>query len=292
MSTLKAMRAFVEVAKQGSFVAAAKILGLSTSSTSRLVMDLEESLGGIQLLRRSPRQIALTETGERFLERCTEIVGLTDDMLREATALHDEPRGTLHVAAAAHPMRRRIAPLLPAFLERHPQIRLNFHLQNEQIDLIAEGIDVAIRIGHLSDSTLVARKCGDVALRLTASPDFIVKHGMPASLEALASFPCLSDMAPSYGHRWPIGPATDVQGPITANDGEVIHDMTLSGLGISLLPDFFVEDDIAAGRLIPLFPGEIDLKLGIYLVYPATRKVTPAVRAFVDFIAANLKTAA
>ena len=287
MNDLKAMRTFVEVARQGSFAAAAKVLGLSTSSTSRLVINLEEWLG-VQLMRRSPRQVILTEAGKRFLERCTEIVNATHDLRHEAQSLQQSPSGVLNIAAAAHPMRRLVAPLVPVFLKRYPEISLNFRLQNEQADLLAEGIDVAIRIGHLADSSLIVRKCGEVVLHLTASPEFIAQYGMPPSVDRVRDYPCLSDMAPSYGRRWPIGRGGEFEGPITVNDGEVVHQMTLAGLGISLLPDFFVRDDIAAERLVDLFPEEIDIKFGMYLMYPATRKVTPAVRAFVDFMAASL----
>ncbi|WP_323794751.1 LysR family transcriptional regulator [Nisaea sp.] len=287
MNDLKAMRTFVEVARQGSFAAAAKALGLSTSSTSRLVINLEEWLG-VQLIRRSPRQVVLTEAGTRFLERCTEIVNATDDLKHEAQGLQERPAGVLNIAAAAHPMRRLIAPLVPIFLQRYPEISLNIRLQNEQIDLLAEGIDVAIRIGHLSDSSLIVRKCGEVVVHLTASPEFIAQHGMPPSIDRVRDYPCLSDMAPSYGRRWPIGQGGEFEGPVTVNDGEIVHQMTLAGLGISLLPDFFVRDDIVAGRLVDLFPEEINFRFGMYLIYSATRNVTPAVRAFVDFIAASL----
>jgi DNA-binding transcriptional LysR family regulator len=288
MNDLKSMRAFVAVARHGSFVAAAKRLGISTSSVSRLIMDLEDWLG-TPVLRRSPRQVALTDAGERFLDRCIGILGDVDSLKEDAVALTGTPRGTLNVAAAAHPMQKRISPLIPEFLEMYPDISLNFHLQNEQVDLIAEGIDVAIRIGDLSDSALISRRCGETKLLLTASPGFIDKHGAPETLQAVPSYPCLSDMIASFGRRWPIGRSVEVDGPVSANDGEVIRQMTLAGLGISFLPDFVVEDDIEEGRLISLFPDETNVRLGFYLLYPATRSITSAVRVFVDFISQNLR---
>ncbi len=289
MNDPKAMRTFIEVARNESFSASAKRLGMSTSSVSRLVMELEDWLG-TPLLRRSPRRVALTDAGARFLDRCVEIVEAADDLRQEARDLTGRPRGSLKVAAAAYPMRKRFGPLIPAFLERYPDINLTFHLQNAPINLIAEGIDVAIRIGHLADSSMIARKCGETALMLTASPAFLAEHGVPSSLEAVPSFPCLSDLAPSYGRRWPIGRQININGPVSANDGDIIRQMTVAGLGLSLLPDFIVEDDLAEGRLTRLFADEIDEWLGIYLVYPAARRITSAVRVFVDFMAENLRT--
>lgn len=287
MNDLKAMRTFVEVAKQGSFAATSKTLGLSTSSVSRLVLELEDWLG-TPVLRRTPRNVALTDAGEQFLERCVEIVTAADSLQKDAHALTDQPRGKLNVAAAAYPARKRIAPLIPAFLERYPEVSLNLQLQDKPTDLIGEGIDVTVRIGHLADSSMIARKCGEVAMQLTASPQFLEDSGTPTSLDALPSYPCLVDMTPSHGRRWPIGRRISVTGPVIANDGDIIRQMTLAGLGISLLPDFFVDEDIAAGRLINLFADEFDERLGIYLAYASTRKITAAARAFIDFMAEHL----
>lgn len=287
MNDLKAMKTFVEVAKRGSFAAAAKTLGLSTSSVSRLVLELEDWLG-TPVLRRTPRNVALTDAGEQFLERCVDIVTAADNLQKDAQALTDQPRGKLNVAAAAYPARKRIAPLIPAFLERYPEVSLNLQLQDKPINLIGEGIDVAVRIGHLEDSSMIARKCGEVAIRLTTSPQFLEENGTPTSLDALPSFPCLIDTTSSHGRRWPVGRRINVNGPVIANDGGIIRQMTLAGLGISLLPDFFVDEDIATGRLISLFADEIDERVGIYLLYPSTRKITAAARAFIDFMAEHL----
>jgi len=286
MDSLKAMRAFVAVAERGSFAAAATHLGLSTSSMSRLVMDLEDWLGA-PLLRRTTRRLTLTDAGELFLAKCVGIVDAADDLQRHARALTEVPSGTLTVAAAPYPMRKSIAPLLPPFLAAYPDVRLDLHLDDKPADLVGEGVDVAIRIGRLADSTMVARKCGEVALRLTAAPSFLAAFGTPRNLDELPSFPCLVDTAPGHGARWPIGRRIAVSGPITANDGEIIRDMTLAGLGISYLPDFFVDDDIAAGRLTSLFADELDERAGIYALFPGRRQVTAAARAFVDFLVAH-----
>lgn len=286
MHNVKAMKAFVEVAKRGSFAAAARHLVVSTSSVSRLVIELEDWLQ-TPLIRRTTRSLTLTDAGEQYLERCRDIVTAWDDLHKDAKAHTELPHGRLHIAGAAYPMRKRIAPLLPRFLDNYPDVQLQLHLQDKPVDLIAEGIDIAIRIGELDDSSLIARKCGDVALKLTASPAFLNRHGSPGSLDDLPSFPCLVDTTPRHGHRWPIGRRISVDGPVNANDGEIVRQMTLAGLGISFLPDFFVEDDITEGRLVDLFAEALGERIGIYTLLPVRRQITPAARAFADFIAGN-----
>jgi DNA-binding transcriptional LysR family regulator len=288
MHNVKTMKAFVEVARHGSFAAAARHLKLSTSSVSRLVIDLEDWLQ-TPLLRRTTRSLTLTDAGERYLERCQGIVAAWDDLRKDAKAHTELPRGWLHIAGAAYPMRKRIAPLLPQFLANYPEVKLQLHLHDKPVDLIAEGIDIAIRIGELEDSSLIARKCGDVAIKLTASPAFLSRHGSPQSLDELPSFPCLVDTTPRHGHRWPIGRRINVDGPVAANDGEIVRQMTLAGLGISFLPDFIVEDDIAQGRLVDLFTKALNERIGIYTLLPVRRQITPAARAFADFIAGNFE---
>jgi len=283
MNDLKAMRAFIEVAKRGSFAAASRSMGLSTSSVSRLVMDLEAWLQ-TTLMRRTARRMTLTDVGQQYLERCIDIVEAANNLKRDASALNERPSGTLTVAVAAYPARKKISPLLPEFLKLHPDIQLDLHLRDQPISLIDDGIDVAIRIGHLADSSMIAKKCGEVALRLTASPAWIEKQGMPQSIDALPSLPCLIDTTPAYGRRWPVGQNINVNGPIIANDGEIIRNMTLAGLGVSLLPDFFVDDDIQAGNLVDLFADQFDERIGMYLLFPSKRQLSPAARAFIDFL--------
>lgn len=286
MYNVKTVKAFLEVARLGSFAAAARRLKLSTSSVSRLVIDLEEWLQ-TPLLRRTTRNLTLTDAGERYLVRCEEIVSAWESLGKDALARTLSPRGRLHIAGAAVPVRKRIAPLLPRFLDKYPDVKVELHLEARPVDLIAEGIDIAIRIGELEDSAMIARKCGEISLKLTASPAFLSLHGGPKTLDDLPSFPCLADMTPRTGRRWAIGRRVPVDGPVAANDGEIIRGMTLEGLGISFLPDFFVDDDIAEGRLINLLGNEINERIGIYTLLPSRRQITPAARAFADFVAGN-----
>ena len=287
MHNVKAMEAFVEVIRLGSFAAAARRLNLSTSSISRLVNDLEDWLQ-TPLLRRTTRNLTLTDAGEIHLQTCKQIVTAWNDLGEQARTCAGTPRGKLHIAGAAYPMRLRIAPLLPRFLQLYPKVQLELHLHDNPLDLVGEGIDVAIRIGALEDSSLIARKCGDIYLKLVASPGFLKRHGSPQSLGELPSFPCLVDRTARLGSRWPIGRPVQVDGPVLANDGEIIRQMALAGLGIALLPDFFVERDIENGCLVDLFEDQLDERLGIYTLLPVRKQITPAARAFADFIAKSL----
>jgi DNA-binding transcriptional LysR family regulator len=286
MTNVKAMKAFVEVARNGSFAAAARKLGLSTTSVSRLVHDLEDWLQ-TPLLRRTTRSLTLTDAGDLYLIRCEHIVSAWNNLELDAKAGTAQPRGRLHIAGAASPMRKIITPLLPEFLAKFPEVKIELHLKDAPVDLITEGIDVAIRIGDLQDSAMIARKCGEVRLKLTASPEFMVRHNMPETVDDLAGLPCLADKTARRGRGWTIGRNIHIDGPIAANDGEIIREMTLAGLGISLLPDFFVEEDIQTGRLTDLFPGDLNERIGLYTLLPVRRQITPAARAFADYIYAK-----
>ena len=291
MNEVQAFRTFAEVARQGSFAAAAQSLGMSTTSVSRIIRELEDWLG-TPVLRRTPRAVALTDPGEQLLERCADIVGAVEQIRDNAQQWLDVPTGNLRVAAAPFPARRRIAPVLPAFFARYPDVRIELLLDDSPADIVAEGIDVAVRFGQLENSSLKARKCGEIRLVLAASPAFIETHGMPSSLGNVPSYPCLVDSVAHYGRRWPIGRRLNVRGPVIANDGDFIRQMTVEGMGISLLPEFFVEDDIAAGRLVELFPGEINEVYGMYCIYQSTGRITAAARAFIDFMVEQFAPAA
>jgi DNA-binding transcriptional LysR family regulator len=290
LDTLRNMQAFVEVARAGSFVAAAGRLGVSTSSISRLVSDLEAWLK-VPLFRRTTRRLSLTDPGRLYLARCAAIVAAADDLKRDAEALSETPRGSLRVTAAASPARYLIAPRIPAFLAAHPAVKLRFDLRDQPIDIVGEGMDLAIRIGRLEDSALVARRIGETRLMLTATPGFLARHGRPAAPGDLGALPCLVDTVPTRGARWFPDQGLAVDGPVFANSGEMIRALTLAGQGLSLLPDFFVREDVGAGRLVSLMEERFGAAIGIYAVFPPRGQITAAARAFVDFIAEDFMAA-
>lgn len=282
------MQAFVEVAKNGSFAAASVSLNMSTSSVSRLVNDLEEWLE-TPLLRRSTRQISLTDAGTRYLAQCRAIVDAWDSLQQDAKGDASEPRGMLRVAGAAYSVRRMVAPHIPEFLQSYPEIQVHLDLFNEAIDLVAEAADVALRLGNPGNNSLIAKKCGDVELHLTASPAFAADHGLPNSLIELASFPCLLDTTPKGESHWPIEIGAELDYVFHANDGEIIRNMAIAGMGISMLPSFLVEEDIAEGRLLRVLPNEVTNSLAAYIVLPERRQILPAARAFADFMSARIR---
>ena len=287
MDNIKALRAFMAVAERGSFTAAATHLALSTSSVSRLLADLENWLQ-TPLLHRTTRTLSLTQAGERYLARCADIVDAWENLQNDAHIARGVPHGTLNIAGSTHPICRLIAPLLPDFLKCYPDVRVHLHMADRAIDLIADGMDAAIRIGSLADSTLLARKCGEIATRLTASPLFLERHEPPTRAKDLESLPCLVDTISREGNVWQLDGPVRVDGPLAVNDGEIVRQMTLAGLGISLLPEFFVNEDIAAGRLVELLPDTARETRGVHILFPAHRHITPAARAFSDHVAAGL----
>jgi len=286
MDTLDAFSTVMEVARLGSFSRAAEKLDLSTSSVSRQVTEFERWLG-TSVFQRTTRRVSLTNAGELFLERMQDIAVSIHSLRDEAGALIATPRGRLRITAAPFFTRFCITPLLPAYLKKYPDVSIEFDLSDASTDIIGEGIDLAIRISKLSDSSLVARQIGEATPVLTASPKFIKQHGAPKTIVDLTELPCLIDTIPGYRHRWPIGPGVRVKGPVSVNSGEIVRDLTLAGLGVSYLPDFFVADDLKKGRLVRVLPTLEQPSIGIYAVFPPRRQIGSTARSFVDHLVEN-----
>jgi len=284
MNLHKSLKLFVEVAKQGNMAAAARSLGLSPPSASRLLSDLEGWLGQ-PLVRRTTRHISLTELGERYLSRCVEIVEGTEALKLNALKHSDRPTGRLRVTVSGILARKIVAPVIPQFLSENPSVSLEMDTTDAPIDLMSEKMDLAFRVGHLEDSSLVARKICETRLVLVASPEFLVRRGAPVDVNQLKEFPCLIDSVPRYGARWPFLKGKMVAGPATVSDGEIIRKLTLAGLGISYVPDLFVENDIRDGALIELFPELAPETLGIHVVFPPRKYISAAARAFAQSVA-------
>lgn len=276
----------IEVARLGSFSGAADKLDLSTSSVSRQVNEFEEWLGA-PVFQRTTRQVSLTSAGEFFIDRLQSIVLDIDSLQEEASTLVQSVRGRLRITSAVFYTRHRITPYLKGFLERYPELQVEFVLSDSTTDIVGEGIDLAIRIGQLPDSSLVSRKVDSVRLLLTASPDFLKRHGMPTKPTDLTEMPCLVDTVPAHGKYWPIGKKVRVKSVVEANNGEMIRDLTLQGLGISYLPDFFVNDDLKSGKLVQVLPEINSDEVGVFAVFPPRRQISPNARTFVDWLISN-----
>jgi DNA-binding transcriptional LysR family regulator len=285
------MEVFVRVVEAGGFTAAARALGMTPSAVSKLVARLEDRLKA-RLFRRTTRQLSLTEAGEAFHRHASRIVADIADAERAVARLGDAPRGLLRVTAAVTFGLHQVQPLVPEFLERYPEIRLELSLSDVFADLVQEGYDMAIRGGPLSDTTLIARKLGEFGRDVVAAPGYIERHGRPATPDDLARHNCLMFGPQAHLNQWPFrdrrGALKQVQiaGNFAANNGETITQMALQGLGIARLGEFVTRPAIKAGLLAPLLEDYNSRdRLAMSAVYPSRRHLPPKVTALVDFLA-------
>jgi DNA-binding transcriptional LysR family regulator len=283
------LQAFVRVAETGSFSEAARRLGLSKSMVSRQVSALEADLG-VRLLHRTTRSLSPTEAGRAYLERCQRILADLDEANLLVSQLQAVPRGRLRVSAPLSFGIGHLATALPGFLRRYPEIELDMGMTDRHVDLVDEGWDVAVRIGRLADSSLIARRLAPIRRVAVAAPEYFEHHGKPESPAGLDAHQCLTHKGlvtsewrffTAEGRPWQV----EVKGRFHADNGDVLRTMALAGMGITLLPTFFVGDDIRAGRLVPVLDRYIPLDVALHAVYPHNRHLSPKVRAFVDYLA-------
>lgn len=292
MDTLKAMRVFLVVVRRQGFAPAARELGMSTSAVSRWVGQLEDWLGA-QLLHRTTRHLSLTQEGGYYLERIQSVVAGADDLRGVAEQRWREPEGILRVTAPPFVCRAWLQGILPEFLARFPRLSIDLLSVDRMVDLVSEGYDLAIRIGVLPDSSLIARRLADMALALVASPAYLANHGRPTHWKELQHHNCLVDTVPGYGHRWPFREEgrhskVAVSGNFQVNSGTLCRELAIAGVGITLLPHFMVVEELASGELVSLLEDALDFEAGIYLVYPQRRHASPALRCFMDHLASRI----
>lgn len=278
------VEAFVEVVRGGSFAAAARQLQVSNSHISRLVSQLEQQLG-TQLLYRTTRQIRLTDTGALYYESCRQLF----DGFKEAELMlnhhQGQPTGLLKITAATTFGDRYIAPLVNDFALLYPQIKVSMHFSNRQVELIDEGFDLGIRMGVLKESTLIARRLCDRKEYLVGSPDYFARHPKPENVAALEHHNCLIGSRASWllsqnGLRKDVV----VRGNWQANSGPGLLDAALKGMGIAQLPDYYVDEHLASGRLQSVLDDHRYQDTGVWVVYPQQRYLAPKVRFFIDFL--------
>ncbi len=291
MDNLSEMAVFAKVVQQRSFTAAAEALGVSKSAVSKQVGRLEDRLGA-RLLNRTTRKLSLTEVGEVFYERCARIVEEAQAAADEVGSLAATPRGRLRVNAPMTFGTMHLGPVIAEFLETHREIEVDLVLDDRFIDLVAEGFDVAVRITTLVDSSLIVRRLAPLRIVLCAAPEYLRRHGRPESPEDLHDHNCFGYLYRDSGTDWNLlgekGPMTiPLGGNLRANNGEVLRDVALAGMGIVSLPSFIVGKDLREGTLVDLLPECVPQTQAIYAVYPHRRHLTPKVRAFVDFLVAR-----
>jgi DNA-binding transcriptional LysR family regulator len=282
---------FTQVVDEGSFTAAARTLDLPKSTVSRRVSRLEDHLG-VQLLRRTTRRLSLTDAGRAFHTCAVQAGEALVSAERAATSLLDEPRGRLRVTGPVE-LGTRTFDVLLGFTETYPEVQLELELTNRYVNLVEEGYDVAIRGGRKPEGSLTGRSLGASEIVLVASPDYLKRHGVPRRAKALSKHACV--LFPSWvsNGSWtltgPRGKTTiPVSGRLTVNNLEAVRLAALNGLGIALLTERHCDGDLRAGRLERVLPSLCMRTAGLWLVYSRTRFVTAKVRAFVDYMQAEL----
>lgn len=296
-SDIEAIAAFLSVAERGSFAAAGQALGRDPTVVSRRILALETRLG-VRLLTRSTRRVALTEAGAAYLERIRPLLRELSAADREAASFASgAPRGRLRLAAPSTFGRMWLAPLLPAFLARYPEVTLDVSFSNRFVDLIGEGFDVAVRLGALPDSRLVARKVARRRRLVCAAPAYLARYGEPTAPEALAEHACLVFSGFATPYYWQFEQArhapcaVHVDGPIVSDDAEALVAAAVAGIGIVMATDWLVGRELADGRLVPLLNDWTVADEGaIYVVMPSSGGVPTKTRAFADFIGERLRT--
>lgn len=293
MDKLALMRTFRRVVERGSFAGAARDLGLSNAAVSKHVAELERVLGA-PLLSRTTRRLSVTEAGQGYHARCVRILDDIEEAEIAVSALQAAPRGVLRLNAPMSFGLRHVSPLLPAFMARFPDVRVDVVMTDRVVGVVEEGFDVALRIrAELPDSSLIARRLATVRRILCAAPGYLEAHGHPASPDDLPAHRCLLYSQIERSDVWALnGPdgkgSVQVPGIMKADSSLVLRDALLAGMGITLIPALLVEDDLAAGRLARVLPDHEGEPRTLFAVYPPGRQLSPKTRAFVDFLAERL----
>jgi len=274
--------------ESGSFAAAARKLGVTASAVSRRIAALEDDLGA-QLLARTTRTLRLTDDGRAFYEHCARIV---DDLEAARAALarsRKRPSGTLRVDCAVSIARVLVMPKLPAFLEHNPELQVELTARDQFVDLVAEGADVAVRVGDVRSTSLIARKLGEAEIVMVAAPAYLERRGVPRHPRDLAHHHLLGFMRDGHPTPWRFADADDgahlPRGGFHSNDIEALRTVALAGRGIVSAFDFLVAADLRARRVVRVLPTYTLARWPIHALYPPNRHLLPKVRAFLDFLA-------
>lgn len=285
------IRVFVAAVETGSFSGAAARLGMSPKLASKYLAELETRLGA-QLLQRTTRRLGLTAAGERLMGRAPDWLDLLDDMTGDLRESGRGLSGTLRVSAPVTFGELFVQPMLRRFRAPHPDLEIDLRLSDRFVDLAAEGIDVAIRIGRLDDSALIARKLGQSGLLLVASPAYLAERGAPQSLDELTRHLCVRDTNMRGDGAWQLTQGGEtrriaVSGHYLVNSASMARNLALAGEGIALCPDYVVRGDLAAGLLEHVLPEARGPQLDIHAVHLGQRRLARRTRALLDFLARN-----
>jgi DNA-binding transcriptional LysR family regulator len=296
---ISVLQTFVEVVRQGSFASVARLRNVDPSSISRAIASLEEELG-IRLFQRTTRKLSLTEAGMTYFER---VEPLMEEMLKAieiASDISGQPKGTLRVTASVSFGLKCIVPLLPNLGKIYPELIIDLVLTDTTVDLLAERIDVALRLGPLADSTLIVQRLMPTYYAVCGSPSYLQQYGQPKKPGDLENHNCLLFPLPGFRSRWLFkdkkGEIIEipVSGRTIISNGMGLKQCAISGMGLALLPNWLVEEDLKAGTLVNLFPDyqatATDFNTAVWIVYPSRAYVPLKVQAFIDFLKSNTKS--
>ncbi len=295
MNDVAALQLFVRVVEAGSFSAAARALGMTPSNVSRQISQLETDLG-MRLFHRTTRKQNLSEAGDVYYRAAKRIVTDIAAARDAVVQLADAPSGDLHITAEADLAAALIAPVLPDFLFRYPQVQVRLSMSPAIIDLVDSGVDLAVRVGHLEDSSLIARRIAMSRSQLYASPRYLARNGIPLHPKDIEQHDCLSFRIRPGRKCWRFETedgALDVQiaGPVSAESLVFLRDMTVAGCGIAMIPMWMAREELRNGKLVPVlsdFPL-IPPQTPISAVYAHNRHLAPKVRAFIDFLSERVR---
>ncbi|AML53083.1 LysR family transcriptional regulator [Falsihalocynthiibacter arcticus] len=288
MAIWEGISEFVAVAEAESFTAAANRLGISTAQVSRQIGALEARLG-VKLFYRTTRKVSITDTGQIYYYHCRQVLDGLADADRAITDLHETPKGRLNLTAPVTYGESRIAPLINDFVALYPELNVMLILTNQMVDLVAESYDLAIRLGELEDSTMMAKRLASRTHYVCASPSYLAGQGAPYTLSELDRHNCLQGTLDTWRFQEKGKPRhIRVKGNIRCNSGWALVDAATKGIGIIQLPDYYVRADIAAGRLVPILENFCAPDDGIWAIYPHNRHLSPKVRLLLDHLSEGL----
>ncbi len=288
MDTLDAMRVFVAVVERNGFSAAAQALDMSTAGVTRQVAALEKRLS-TRLLHRTTRRVSPTSAGAAYYAQCVRLLAEFDALEASIGAQALEPSGTLRINAPVSWGIARLGPLLAGYRQRYPQVELDLALSDRLVDMVEEGYDVAIRITREPSPALIARRLGQARITLCAAPSYLAARGTPHTPQELEQHDCLGYSYWASGNQWPLhGPGGEtrvtVNSILQANNGDVLREAAIAGMGVILQPDFLLEDALADGRLVRVLPEWEVPTIGIFAVYTSRNHLAPKVRSFIDYL--------
>lgn len=282
---LELMGLFATVVEQGSFTRAAELLGMPKSSVSQKISRLESQLG-VRLLQRTTRRLSLTPQGELYVEHCKGLLALARSANLAMARLRSAPAGRVRITAPEATGTLLLGKILAEFRALYPEVVLELTLCDEQLDLVGEGYDLALRAAPLKDSSLICRRIGQVARHLVAAPAYLAQHGAPQQLAELERHACLV-----HGSL-PVWPLQEggwrVRGACISNSLLALRELAVNGGGVALLPAHVCQDDLATGKLLKVLPDHPIPPNPFYLIYPSREHLAPALRSLMDFVAVRL----